>query len=133
MPATRREALEICAGIAAFLAWPSTNQAAPARSEDALDHALELIHGAEPKGRQGLSTHAPMVAETLCALGHPERAVSWVEGYRAPLLDLPVPSRRIDRARWREALGPRRNAPVCEAALARWGDWVVFFGDELAT
>src|SRR5262249_4813269 len=83
--------------------------------------------------KQGLSTHAPMVAETLCVLGHEERAVAWVESYRAPVLDLPVAAARIDRGRWRDALGPRRDASSWEAALHRWGDWVAFFTEELAT
>ena len=102
-----------------------------ASNDDALDEALRLIHGAEPMSKQGLSTHAPMVAEALCALGFSDRAVAWVAGYRGPLIEVPRPSRKIDPARWRDALGPRLDASSWEGALARWGDWVAYFTAEL--
>jgi len=41
----------------------------------ALDEALRLLQKQEPRSKQGLSTHAPVVAEALCALGLAELAV----------------------------------------------------------
>jgi hypothetical protein len=99
--------------------------------DGALDEVLEMLHAAEPKAKQGLSTHAPMVAEALCVLGHSDRAKRWVEAYRAPVLELPAPGRAIARERWRDALGPNRGAATWEAALARWGDWRQLFVGEL--
>jgi len=90
-----------------------------------------MLHAAEPAAKQGLSTHAPMVAEALCALGHPERAKAWVERYDAPTLQLPPPTTPIDRAAWRAALGPRREAPTWERQLVRWADWKQLFLDDL--
>lgn len=100
--------------------------------DEALDHALRLLHNAEPESRQGLSNHAPMAAEALCALGFADRAVAWVEHYNAPLIELPRPTARIDRERWREALGPRPGVTNWEASLTRWADWRAFFTEELA-
>ncbi len=99
--------------------------------EDALDEALQLLQDREPESRQGLSTHAPMVAEALTAMGHGRRAVSWVEKDRGRVLELPKPSRRIDRERWRAELGPRRDAATWEQTVSRWGDWRLFFQEEL--
>jgi hypothetical protein len=100
--------------------------------EDALDHTLRLLHDREPMSKQGLSTHAPMVAEALSALGYADRAAAWVERYDAPLVEIPTPSKRIDHDAFREALGPLPGAPTWEAALARWGDWKELFLSELA-
>jgi hypothetical protein len=102
-----------------------------ARGGDALDEARGLLQRREPDSKQGLSTHAPMAAEALCALGHPERAVPWVEAYRAPVIELPRPGKRIDREDWRAARGPRPGAGSWEAALERWGDWKEFFAEVL--
>jgi hypothetical protein len=103
-----------------------------AASDDALDEALRLLHKQEPKSKQGLSTHAPMVAEALCALGQADRAVSWIEDSRAPILELPGPFKPIDHHKWREALGPHVGAPTWEATNDRWADWKEFFIRELA-
>ncbi len=140
---TRREALQLCAAAAAAgLGWPQpgpenagTRQSASgaaADGYDALDIALGMLQRAEPDSKQGLSTHAPMVAEALCALGHGERAPGWVARYRAPLLRLPEPREPIRPEHWRSALGARLHAPSWEAALERWGDWKELFTAELA-
>src|SRR5215208_7227260 len=108
---TRRQALKAGVAVVALAAagWGSA-------ADDALDEALTRIHAREPRARAGLSTHAPMVAEALCALGHPERVLRWLDGYQRPELEIPVATkRRIDPARWREALGPRWEAPTWEA------------------
>ncbi len=103
----------------------------PPPDDAALDEVLEMLHAQEPRSKQGLSTHAPMVAEALCALGLADRAKAWVAGHAAPVIEVPSPGRRIERDRWREALGPVRGAPTWEAELARWGDWKQYFLDEL--
>jgi hypothetical protein len=104
---------------------------ATAIDDTALDEVLEMLHAQEPRSKQGLSTHAPMVAEALCALGFPHRAKPWVEGYAAPVRVVPSPGRRIERDRWREVLGTASDAPTWEAQLARWGDWKQLFLEEL--
>ena len=93
---------------------------------------LRRIHGAEPRSVRGLSTHAPMVAEALCALGHGDRAMAWLDAHDRPMIEVPTSGRRIDRASWRSALGPVRGAATWEGELARWGDWVELFREELA-
>jgi hypothetical protein len=135
---TRRQALQTM-GLASLAAWTGTGCGAgnaqvarPAAGDDALDEALRLLQRQEPQSRLGLSTHAPMAAEALCRLGHADRAVAWVADYRGPLRQLPAPSARIQRNRWRAALGPRRGAATWEAENARWGDWKEFFTAELA-
>jgi Questin oxidase-like len=142
---TRREALERCLGAA--MAWaaspaargaegvpvPESSTSRDGRDEDALDEALRLLQRREPQATLGLSTHAPMAAETLCAMGRPERAVAWVaaDHREGPVLELPRPKERIDPARWREALGPGSGS-TWEESLARWGDWRELFTAELA-
>jgi hypothetical protein len=137
---TRREALQMM-GVAAAVACAGARplgelQAAAAKTgeadDDALDEAYGLLHRQEPQCKMGLSTHAPMVAEALCALGHGERAVQWVNDYRGPVRQLPTPSSRIDGKRWRAALGPQPGAATWEASNARWGDWREFFIAELS-
>jgi hypothetical protein len=98
----------------------------------ALDEAYRVLQKQEPQCKSGLSTHAPMVAEALCTLGHCERAVSWIAESRGPILQLPAPSVRIERDSWQAALGPRIGAPSWESTNARWGDWKEFFTSELA-
>jgi hypothetical protein len=113
--------------------WAGCSPAGPhGAADDALDAALRVLQRQEPLSKQGLSTHAPMAAEALCALGHADRAVAWVEHYNAPLRQLPPPSAPIDHNRWRASLGPRLRAATWEAANARWGDWKEFFTAELA-
>ncbi len=127
-PAARRDVLRLCAG--ASLGWATggvTRAHGEAADDTNLDEALRLLHGHEPESRQGLSTHAPMVAEALCSLGRPEEAVRWVEGYRAPLLPIPRPTGRIDPERWKDFVGARPGAGSWEESLERWADWREFF------
>lgn len=125
---TRRAAL-VGGAAAAALAAAGWGPAA----DDALDEGLGRLHAREPLARAGMSTHAPMVVEALCALGFPERVGRWLDGYRRPELEIPTrPTRRIDAARWREALGPRWDAATWEAQLVRYPDWVAFFVAALA-
>jgi hypothetical protein len=103
----------------------------PAPDDGVLDDALRLLQDREPESRQGLSTHAPMVAEALCALGRSDQVLIWVERYRGPLLELPRPRQRIVPQDWRAALGARPGAATWEEALGRWADWRELFVEEM--
>jgi Questin oxidase-like len=119
---------------------PAPSSASPASGprapdDDALDEALRRLHAREPSSTQGLSTHAPMAAEALCALGHADRVSRWLDGYRGPTLELPGRTARIDPRSpqsWRAALGPDVHASSWERANRRWRDWVDLFVAELA-
>lgn len=133
---TRRQALAAFGSSAlACLATVQTGSAKiPAGDVDdgALDDVLRELHSAEPKCVQGLSTHAPMAAEALCALGLGQEAGPWLKNYRRPIRELPRPGQRIDPAHWKAALGPDKRASSWEQANGRWGDWREFFTAELA-
>lgn len=88
-----------------------------------MDEALELLAGYGPDLRNGLTSHAPMAAEALCAMGRPEAVLPWAERYRAGMLPWPKASERISHEDWRSALGQWQ----------RITDWREFFAAELAT
>jgi hypothetical protein len=69
-----------------------------------------------------MTSHAPMVAEALCALGRPDAVTPWLERYRADALQRPPRFEPIDRVHWRGALAKEK----------RFSDWSAFFADELA-
>lgn len=119
---TRRSALKAAAAVA----LPAV------AAEDELDGVLRGMHRQEPDCTQGLSTHAPMAAEALSALGQSDRVEQWFASYRGPVLRLPGRSAPIVKGRWREALGPRLDAGTWEAANPRWADWLELFTAELA-
>jgi hypothetical protein len=87
----------------------------------ALDDALAILAPYGPDLRNGLTNHAPMAAEALCALGYPEAVLPWIERYRPVMLPRPTARERITRDNWRAALGQ----------LERAGDWSLFVADEL--
>jgi hypothetical protein len=87
-----------------------------------LDGALESLAGAGPDLKNGLTNHAPMVVEALCALDRADAVEPWLDPYREQLLPWPARQRRIEAADSREALGRPERA----------GDWRDFFADELA-
>lgn len=122
---TRRQVVLGGLGLAA---WPAALRGA---DEDALDAALQLLHGAEPVSKQGLSTHAPMVAEALTALDRADGAVAWVRNYRAREIQLPGRVQPIAAAEWRSVLGPDKGASTWEGQNVRWADWHEFFAREL--
>lgn len=87
----------------------------------ALDDALDAIapYGVELKN--GNSNHAPMVAEALCALGHPEAVMPWLARYRERMQERPAAGAPIRGDEWRGALGRRE----------RFTDWSLFFAAKL--
>jgi hypothetical protein len=92
-----------------------------APSYASLDDALETLAPYGIELRNGNSNHAPMVAETLCALGRPEAVMPWITRYRERMLPRPGAGARIRREDWHTALGQRE----------RFADWSAFFGEEL--
>lgn len=86
-----------------------------------MDHALEFLAPYGPDLRNGLTSHAPMVAEALAALGRADAVMPWLENYRKGLLPRPVFRSSISSADWRAALGKEQ----------RVADWNVFFENTL--
>jgi len=87
-----------------------------------LDTALESIADAGPDLRNGLTNHAPMAIEALCALGREDAVMPWIERYREGMLPWPAELEPIDPKNWRAALGD----------IERVSDWRDFFIAELA-
>src|SRR5262245_40093271 len=90
-------------------------------SYGSMDDALEILVAYGPDLQNGLTNHAPMAAEAMCAMGRPEAVRPWIEHYRAGMLPRPPAREPITTADWRSALG-RED---------RFGDWSAFFADEL--
>jgi hypothetical protein len=91
-------------------------------SNEALDEALEMLAPYGPSYRGGLSSHGPMAAEALVAMGRHDAVLAWVDKYRKRLEARPASVSRIAKDHWRDALG--------KSAQTR--DWVEFFTNELA-
>jgi hypothetical protein len=53
----------------------------PSSSYAVLDEALERLAPYDINLVNGNANHAPMVAETLCALGRPAAVLPWIEAY----------------------------------------------------
>lgn len=64
-------------------------------SYTSMDEALDLLSGYGPDLSNGLTNHAPMAAEALCALGRPEAVLPWIERYRGGMLPWPAHHGRI--------------------------------------
>lgn len=75
----------------------------------------------------GFTSHAPMAAEALVALGFKDEAIPWIDRYIAALPHFarvePTPARidAADEAEWRAAFGDHN----------RLGDWVNLFREEI--
>jgi hypothetical protein len=95
--------------------------ALPAPDYSTFDAALELLRGTGPELRNGLTNHAPMAAEAMCAMGRSASVLAWVERYRTKILPDPRPVARIAEHEWEAALGD----------LSRHSDWTAFFENEL--
>lgn len=91
----------------------------PAPAYAPLDDALEIL---SPYGiglANGNFNHAPMVVETLCALGRPEAVFPWIDAYRSRLTPRPVAAGEIiDWSRYRDHLGGRGSFPAWSALFA---------------
>jgi hypothetical protein len=85
--------------------------------DDALDRLAP--YGIELKN--GNSSHAPMVAEALCALGRPDEVTPWIERYRERMQLRPAAGEPIGGDVWRDVLGRRE----------RFSDWALLFANEL--
>ena len=88
---------------------------------DVLDEALEAISRTAPDFENGNTNHAPMVAETLVAIGHGESVFPWVDAYRRDLGDRPGGAAEVE-GDWRNSLGSPRL----------WPAWVSLFRRELS-
>lgn len=88
----------------------------------AMDPALDLLSAYGPDLANGFTSHAPMVAEALAALGRPDAVLPWLEAQRPGMLPRPAAWTPIDPARWTEALG----------RYERVGDWAQLFAREVA-
>ncbi|HXQ20300.1 MAG TPA: questin oxidase family protein [Candidatus Acidoferrales bacterium] len=91
------------------------------RDDSTMDEALEFLAPYGPDLSNGLTNHAPMAAEALCALGRAAAVMPWLDGYRKLLAPRPAPRQRIGHEDWRSALG----------RLDRFADWTAFFEAEL--
>src|SRR5204863_7304121 len=87
----------------------------------AMDEALAFLAPYGPDLRNGLTSHAPMAAEALVAMGRPDAVVPWLEGYRDGLLPRRPARDRIAPDGWRGALGHEELFP----------EWLAFFEREL--
>jgi hypothetical protein len=86
-----------------------------------LDDALDEIAPFSIELRNGNTNHAPMVAEALCALGHPEAVGPWLTRYRERMQPRPAAGERIEADNWQAALGCRE----------RFVNWAAFFTEQL--
>ncbi|NPV04342.1 MAG: DUF4243 domain-containing protein [Syntrophaceae bacterium] len=88
---------------------------------DVMDEALELLEDCGPEYGPGFSSHGPMAAEALLALGRGDAVVDWVTAYRRRLRGNPSPGLPVFSGYWFEALG----------SAGRYADWVSCFEEEL--
>ena len=86
-----------------------------------MDDALERLAAYGPDLRNGLTNHAPMAVEALCAMGRPDAVGPWVERYSRGMLPRPAARQRIGCDDWRTALGQEY----------RFADWSALFEEEL--
>ena len=88
---------------------------------DVMDDALGLLEDFGPEYGPGFSSHGPMAAEALLALGRGDAVVDWVTAYRRRLRGNPSPGLPVFGGYWFEALG----------SIGRYADWVDCFEEEL--
>lgn len=87
-----------------------------------LDEALGLLAGLGADLTNGMTSHVPMVAEALSAMGRGGAAVAWVGAHRKTVVPRVAASKPIEEEAWRKALGQRW----------RFADWSAFFAAEIA-
>lgn len=102
---------------------PLPTTAPPADAYAALDGALAAMATAGPDLANGLSNHAPMAVEALCALGRGDAVPAWLAGYREGFRPWPERRAELTAGAHEEALGRRERA----------ADWRELFARELAT
>ena len=104
---------------------------------DVYDDTLDELASYDIALKNGNSNHAPMVAEALCALGHPEAVGPWLSLYRPRLQPRPASASRSRARRGTKssaaaialAIGrcflPGNSKPVPGKAcsIAGWGGW----------
>src|SRR5262245_47958586 len=86
-----------------------------------MEEALAMLSAYGPDLANGLTSHAPMAAEALCAMGRSDAVIPWLEIYRKGMLPRPPACEPIARNEWRSAL----------ARMDRVADWSAFFANEL--
>ena len=89
--------------------------------EPTMDEALERLAPYGPDLRNGLTNHAPMASEALCAMGRPEAVSPWLDRYGALLVPRVARRGRIAPSEWQGALG----------RLDLFPEWTGFFEEEL--
>src|SRR5215471_15748968 len=94
----------------------------PAPDYAPLDALLDRLSSSDSELKNGLTNHAPMVVEALCALGRGAAASAWLDRYARELLPRASARVPIDAAAHRGALG----------RLDRLADWHALFAAELA-
>jgi Questin oxidase-like len=87
-----------------------------------MEPALAFLAPYGPDLRNGLTSHGPMAAEALAALGRADAVMPWLQRYRKGLLPRPPERERIPRDAWQAFLGH----------ADREADWEALFADELA-
>ena len=87
-----------------------------------LDEALGLLQGLGADLTNGMTSHVPMVAEALAAMGESSAAVTWVGAHRKTVVPRGAASKPIEAAAWRASLSQRW----------RFADWSAFFAGEIA-
>jgi Questin oxidase-like len=90
-------------------------------SYSSMNAALEILSAYGPDLRNGMTSHAPMAVEALCAMGRPEAAIPWLAKYSRGMLPRPAARERITQHEWRAAL----------CRFDRTADWSAFFEEEL--
>jgi questin oxidase-like protein len=86
-----------------------------------LDETLALMAPTGPDLTNGLSNHAPMAIEAMCAMRRADAVTPWFEHYRSLLAPRRARVARLTNDNWRAAVGdPRRTE-----------DWFEFFRNEL--
>ena len=94
-----------------------SNKASTLLKMDTMDEALEMMSKIGPH-----FNHGPMAAEALISLGHQEKVIPFVEGYKRRFKrDYPTAVGPITEKNWKEALGQKNRST----------DWTNFFKKEL--
>lgn len=86
-----------------------------------LDGALDFLSVYGPDLSNGLTSHAPMVAEALSAMDRADAVMPWLEANRDTFLPRPPAHEPITEDNWRSLLGQHY----------RYTDWVELFRREL--